>query len=466
MRTYKLAKYLFNGIQVMIHQRLIGLTILPALLVLGAANASMGGATAASRQAISRTTTFKKANPALRPYMGWSSWSFLQGDPTEAKVKAQARVLAKRLLPFGYRYVNIDAGWSGGFDKYGRPKPNLKRFPDGMAGMAKWLHARKLKLGIYLIPGISPNLYRANCKIFGTHYRIDDITYPHRSGNTLGHGFRKIDYSKPGAMAYVQSCANLLAHWGVDFIKMDFVGPGGGVQGFRHTNNRPDIAHWAEALANTHRPIWFELSNSLSIKYAPFWRKYTNGWRIDYDIETGKDFTKWNNVQQRFYDSAKWAKYAGPGGWNDLDSLELGNGQRDGLTLAERQTTMTLWCISCAPLYFGTDLTHLNPIDFKIMTNRAVIAIDQAGRPATPFTLATQEMVWRIANANGTYTVAFFNVGPKTGKARIRWRQLGFHGAATVKDLWQHKTLGNFAHGFSAVLQSHACRLLNVKPVR
>ena len=442
-----------------------GLLLVALLLVVATPAAVLVAATNPPEQSAAGRT-FQKADPALRPYMGWSSWSFLRGDPTEAKVKAQARILAARLRKYGYRYVNIDAGWEGKFDKYGRPQPNFKRFPDGMAGLAKWLHARKLKLGIYLIPGISPGLYHANCKILGTHYRIDDITYPHRSGNTLGHGFRKIDYHKPGAMAYIQSCANLLAHWGVDFIKMDFVGPGGGVQGFRRTNNRPDIAHWAQALKITGRPIWLELSNSLSFKYAAFWRKYANGWRIDYDIETGKDFTKWNNVQQRFYDSAKWAKYAGPGGWNDLDSLEIGNGQRDGLSLAERQSTMTLWCISCAPLYFGTDLTHLNPTDFKIMTNRDVIAIDQAGRPATPFTLATQEMVWRIANANGTYTVAFFNTGAKAGKASIRWRQLGFHGAATVRDLWQHKTLGNFAHGFSAVLQSHACRLLNVKPVR
>ncbi|NNM85868.1 MAG: glycoside hydrolase family 27 protein [Phycisphaerales bacterium] len=446
--------------------RYLSWMILPALLVVAVANATVGAATATGLEAQPGATPFKKAEPALRPYMGWSSWSFLQGDPTQAKVKAQARVLAKRLLAFGYRYVNIDAGWSGGFDKYGRPKPNLKRFPDGMAGLAKWLHARKLKLGVYLIPGISPDLYRANCTISGTHYHIQDITYPTGSGNTLGHGFRKIDYSKPGAMAYIQSCADVLAHWGVDFIKMDFVGPGGGVQGFRHTDNRPDIAHWAKALANTHRPIWYELSNSLSFKYAAFWRKYTNGWRVDYDIETGKDFTKWNNVQQRFYDSAKWAKYAGPGGWNDFDSLEIGNGARDGLSLAERESTMTLWCISCAPLYFGTDLTHLDAADFKIMTNRAAIAIDQAGRPATPFTLATQQMVWRTTNADGTYTVAFFNVGPKAAKANIRWGQLGFKGAAMVRDLWQHKALGNFAHGFSAMLQSHACRLLNVKPLR
>jgi len=34
----------------------------------------------------------KSAALAQRPYMGWSSWSFLRGSPTEEKVKAQVDV--------------------------------------------------------------------------------------------------------------------------------------------------------------------------------------------------------------------------------------------------------------------------------------------------------------------------------------------------------------------------------------
>ena len=55
----------------------------------------------------------------------------------------------------------------------------------------------------------------------------------------------KIDYSKPGSDEYIRGFANLLASWGVDFIKMDFVGPGGGNQ---PADTRDDLRHWSAAL--------------------------------------------------------------------------------------------------------------------------------------------------------------------------------------------------------------------------
>jgi alpha-galactosidase len=43
--------------------------------------------------------------------------------------------------------------------------------------------------------------------------------------------------------------------------------------------------------------------------------------------------------------------FAGPGGWNDLDLLEVGN---SGLTLAEQQTHFAFWAAAkydqCSPL--------------------------------------------------------------------------------------------------------------------
>ena len=70
-----------------------------------------------------------------------------------------------------------------------------------------------------------------------------------------------------------------------------------------------------------------------------------------------------------------WANLGGPGGWNDFDSLELGNGDADGLTLDERQSVMTLWAISCAPLSLrrGPDQTGPHRFD-GLLTNREVIA--------------------------------------------------------------------------------------------
>lgn len=38
----------------------------------------------------------------------------------------------------------------------------------------------------------------------------------------------------------------------------------------------------------------------------------------------------------------KWWSYAGPGGWNDPDMMEIGNG---GLTLIEQESHFSLWCL-------------------------------------------------------------------------------------------------------------------------
>lgn len=99
--------------------------------------------------------------------------------------------------------------------------------------------------------------------------------------------------------------------------------------------------------------------------------------------------TQWSKVAERFADVITWISYAGPdgkggSGWNDLDTLELGNGDKDGLTFAGRQSMFTLWAISCAPLYLGSDLTKMNPADLSLITNKEIIAIDQAGLPARP----------------------------------------------------------------------------------
>jgi len=90
-----------------------------------------------SAQAQNHPHATKRTTLAQHPYMGWSSWSFLRGGPTEEKVKAQVDGLFAAKLPeLGYRYINLDAGWSNGYDDHGVPKPNFTAFPSGMDGSA------------------------------------------------------------------------------------------------------------------------------------------------------------------------------------------------------------------------------------------------------------------------------------------------------------------------------------------
>ena len=322
---------------------------------------------------------------AGRPPMGWSSWSSLRGNISEAAIEAQADAMHRYLQPYGYRYVNVDAGWSDHLDGFGRDAWNVTKFPNGIAPVAAYVHRLGLRFGIYLVPGIPMAAVTANVPIYGTPYHAQDIADTTTLGNTLGDSWR-IDYTKPGAREYIQSYADMFASWGVDYIKMDFVGPGGG---HNPADNTADIAQWRAALDRTRRPIHLELSNSLAFAQAAWWARYANGWRIEGDVECYRNcpgfLTNWAvRASLRFTDAPKWVPFAGPGHWNDLDSLEIGNGGTDGLSADEKQSVMTLWAIESSPLLLGTDLTKLVPEDVKMITNDEVIAVDQAGAPAVP----------------------------------------------------------------------------------
>jgi len=41
--------------------------------------------------------------------MGWRNWSYIESDPTTAKIESQGTVMkSSGLLPYGYQYINLD----------------------------------------------------------------------------------------------------------------------------------------------------------------------------------------------------------------------------------------------------------------------------------------------------------------------------------------------------------------------
>jgi alpha-galactosidase len=428
-----------------------------------------------------------KTQFAQRPYMGWSSWSFFRDHPSEAIVKEQANaLLANGLLALGYRYVNIDDGWSDGFDDHGIPKPNLQRFPSGMDGMAKYLHQHGLLFGIYLNPGITEKLYQQNPVIEGTTAHIADITDTSQAGSTRRNSYR-IDFTKPAAAAYIQSQVKQFDMWGIDFIKFDFVGPGGGNV---PADNREELRQWHAAIAHASHPIWLELSNFLSIDQASLWRTTSNGWRIENDIEcygcdkatdsTKGNLTQWSKVAERFADVVPWIPYAGrdekgDSGWNDLDTLELGNGDKDGLTPAERQSMFTLWAISCAPLYLGSDLTKVDPTDLALISNKEIIAIDQAGIPAHPLDIQhlrnKPQQAWLTIYPNGSVVLALFNLASEAAEVKVSWHEIdalrdthlaGGTVPPKLHDLISAIDMVSQPDGLTIHLGSHASRIFHI----
>ena len=409
------------------------------------------------------------------PAMGWSSWSFLRYDPTAANIEAQAQALVSSgLHADGYDYINLDDFWydcPGGqgpdVDSNGRWVTNASTFPpsgstNGIEVVANYVHSLGLKFGVYVTPGISDQAVADKSPIAGTSYTANEIADGDSENNYNCGGMQGIDFSKPGAQAFINSWADEFASWGVDYLKLDGVGP----------SDTADVQAWSTALNQSGRPILLELSNSLNINDGTTWSSLANSWRTGGDVEcycgsNGSSYplTDWNNVSARFNAAASWQPYAGNGGWNDYDSTEVGNGSNDGLTAPERQTQLSLWSLASAPLLLGVDLTNLDSGDLALLKNTAVIAVDQDGIPADRVIDSGNEQVFDKRQQNGTWDIGIFNTDTSASHSfSVSLAQLGLTGSANITDLWSGDSDGTSTGTFTTTVQPGGVTLISAVP--
>lgn len=399
---------------------------------------------------------------AERPFMGWSSWSSIRKKPTEDKIKAAADVLAAKFKSHGYQYVNLDdyymLDWRTTVDEYGRWAVDPKKFPNGMKALGDYIHDKGLRFGHYVTLGIPKAAVDQNTPIEGTPYHAKDIV-------DLSKGQKKnfnydemyaIDFSKPGAQEFIDSWARLFASYGIDYLKIDGV----------RNQDIADVEAWAKALEKTGRPIHVELSNNLDIKHISTWKQLSNGWRTDHDVEAyGTPYlASWEKVSRRFDDVAQWQPHAGPGGWNDLDSLNVANGSKDGLTNDEKISYVSLWAIAASQFVIGNDLTKLDDFGLSLLTNDAILGVNQSGVAAKRLYKKGDAQVFYQHLPDGSYNIALFNTGSSTHDVSVKWENLGIEGSAFVRDLWSHHDLGRKEKDFTAKLSPHASRMIKVMP--
>ena len=142
-----------------------------------------------------------------------------------------------------------------------------------------------------------------------------------------------------------------------------------------------------------------------------------NLWRTTGDIRP-----TWGSVLAIYEINVLLYKYAGPGGWNDPDMLEVGNGE---LTYEENKTHFTLWCMMAAPLILGNDIRAFIKDDgtvdienetYRILTNKELIAVDQDSLGIQCRRIKTNgaEDVLVKPLEDGSFALCFFNKAGST----------------------------------------------------
>ena len=349
------------------------------------------------------------------PAMGWNTWNTFGCNINETLLKQTADALVSSgMRDRGYRYVVVDDCWFDPVrDSGGNLRANAQRFPSGMTALGDYLHARGLLFGIYQVP-----VDKTCAQYFGG--------YPGATGSQ-GHEYQD---------------ARTFASWGVDFLKYDWCSPAGTIDDQVRT-----FALMRDALRATGRPILYSINpNSIHEKTGPRrnWSDVANMWRTTEDITNA-----WNTGQTNGYPmgiqnivdvTVPLAHYAAPGGFNDPDMMEVGNG---GMTDTEMRSHFALWAMMASPLIAGNDVRSMTAGTRDVLTNAALIAINQdsLGRQAVQVTFDGTRRVLAKHLSNGDVAVALFNQGTGATSISTSAAAIGKTGSSfTLADAWTGAT--------------------------
>ncbi|KAJ3117515.1 hypothetical protein HDU96_006444 [Phlyctochytrium bullatum] len=311
------------------------------------------------------------------PAMGWNSWNLFKCFINETIVTGVAdAILEKGLDKLGYTYINLDDCWMLKRDLDGYIEVDSRSFPSGMKYLADYsMHSRGLKFGLYSSAGT------LTCQ------------------------------GLPGSFLYEKEDATMYAKWDVDYLKLDncYNENLGDKQGTIYRYGR-----MRDALNATGRPIYYSICNWGQANIWEYGKELGNAWRTTGDIcdeYQGRDCAVMDLLDQ----NADRLQYSAPGGFNDLDMLEIGNG---GMTTEEYRSHFSAWVVAKSPLLLGNDVRIMSEELLSIVSNPEVIAINQ-----DPLGLAAHR-VWKskfTVTVNGKKEEKFLDVwaGPVSNDERV-----------------------------------------------
>ncbi|KAG2633971.1 hypothetical protein PVAP13_2NG254700 [Panicum virgatum] len=323
------------------------------------------------------------------------------------------------LAKLGYEYINIDDCWAAyDRDSQGNLAANASTFPSGIPALANYVHGKGLKLGIY--------------------------------GDA---GSRTCSKLMPGSLGYEDKDAKTFASWGVDYLKYD------------NCNNQgisPQLRYntMSKALLNSGRNIFFSLCEWGVDDPGTWAGGVGNSWRTTGDI---KD--TWASMTAIADKNDKWASYAGPGGWNDPDMLEVGNG---GMTTEEYRSHFSIWALVKAPLLIGCDIRSMSKETKEILSNENVIAVnqDELGVQGHKVQQDGDQEVWAGPLSGGKIAIVLWNRGSTKASITASWSSIGLNAStvADAHDLWTDGVISSVQGELNETVDSHACKMYVVTP--
>ncbi|KAJ3565765.1 hypothetical protein NP233_g7432 [Leucocoprinus birnbaumii] len=381
--------------------------------------------------------------------MGWNPYNAFLCDTTEQQYHSAAQnLISLGLSQVGYQYFNLDCGWQGkSRNSSGGFTWDTTKLPSGVPALSSFVHGLGLKFGVYSDGGVFACDF-----VGGTAHYI-------------------------GSLGHETSDANSFAAWGADYLKVikfkarlnwessehswlnDLVSSTDFVDFNPPIQIEPHYTTMRDALAATKRPIVFSICE-WGVQDPARWPASAVGhsWRISNDIGPP---ASWDNLFRIINQVVPITQFAGPGGWNDLDMLEVGN---SGLTTAEQQTHFAFWAAAKSPLIISTDLTKISTAALNIVKNTRIIALNQdsLGKSISFKRRYTNDHdVWAGPLSDGSTAAVIINWQNQARSLTFDLADVGFS-AATASNLVSGASIGRLSGSYTTNVDAHGVLVLKL----
>jgi len=383
--------------------------------------------------------------------MGWISWKAYQAIVTEQNIRDAADWCEIYLKPFGLSHIIIDDGWfvgSTGSGLYQIPQnvnwtQGNRRFPNGMAALADYIHQKGFKAGIWLSPfGISDQ------NIMNEHPDWWVRQYPNgpwATSNKGWHGPYFADGSVDSAITrWILNGICAMDQDGYDFFKLDgqmHAAHEAYVQGSSYFASKGIT--WQQA----YRHAWKAIMDSTNDEFVlSCWSRIPENIGNPHAIRIGGDKDAgWNYGPKPAADDLAKYLYEHNICWiDDPDHIVL-----SGCSLAESRSWVTLIGLT-GTMFTFSDIPQNLPAEKVEMYRKILPTIST--HPLELYQLSTTPALWClevnkpfdnwlvVANthfaSNPPTYIAFTELGLDSSKEYI------------VYDFWKEQLKGVFSRGF------------------
>lgn len=412
----------------------------------------------------------------------------------ESEWKANLDWLGRELAPAGYAMACTDGWveWSTKTTSHGYVTSYNDEWAYDWAYWRSYLQARGMTLGVYYNPlwvTESALLDRSRTVVGRPDIAVADLVAEGDRFSTKGPGksLYWVDVTRPGAKEYVQGYVRYFIDLGVPYLRVDFLSwyetgtdAGIGTVGIAHGRENYETAlRWMNEAAGDRIELSLVMPHlkddaRLELEHGDLVRINADADRGGWDrLSGGRQEAQgvWPNWFNAFSGFTGWSHRAGRGQLIlDGDFLMPSTFGSD----EERKTMMNLMVIAGSPLTIGDTHATIGPYSW-VFTNPELTNLNRAGLVGKPiYRRATRYEVdpgsrdterWAGQLPDGSWVVALFNRADQgTVTKTVNFAaDLGFNGAATVRDLWSHQDVGGQLQA-TAELPPHASRLFRVMP--